>query len=158
MLVFTDQRTYSIKLISTQKQWTPMTAFSYPESAQAAWANYGATMGSAGQSATATNPMGGATIDMEYRVSGNAPWKPQHVYTMGGKTYIQFPNNVRYSSAPALVGLANDGGWFSSPSEQMVIYRVVGNQYVVDGVLDHAKLIAGVGGGQQSVDIRRTGN
>lgn len=160
MLVFTDQRTYSIKLIATQKQWTPMTAFTYPESAQAAWASYGATMGATTQSTTATttNPMGGANISLEYRISGSAPWKPTNAYTMGGKTYIQFPSSVRYNSAPALVGLANDGGWFSSPSEQMMIYRVVGNQYVVDGVINHAKLIAGVGGGKQEVDIRRVVN
>jgi len=73
-----------------------------------------------------------------------------------GKTYIQFPSAIRYASAPALVGLANDGGLFSSPSEQMLRYRIVGGDtYMVDGILDHAALVEGVGGGQTRIDIRR---
>jgi type IV secretion system protein TrbG len=53
------------------------------------------------------------------------------------------------------VALANDGGWFSSPTPQIVNYRVQGNRYVVDAVLDRAALISGVGSGQQRVVISR---
>jgi type IV secretion system protein VirB9 len=53
------------------------------------------------------------------------------------------------------VALANDGSWFSSPSPQLVNYRVQGNRYVVDAVLDRAALISGVGGDQQRVGLSR---
>jgi type IV secretion system protein VirB9 len=154
ILVYTDQRIYSIKLISTQAQWTPLTAFVYPEAAQVAWANYGATM-TAGANASTTS-VADANIDFDYRVTGSAPWRPVRVYAQAGKTFIQFPDSMRYGSAPALVGLASDGGWFSSPSEQMLRYRIAGDRYVVDGILDHAELVSGVGSGQAKVEIRRS--
>jgi type IV secretion system protein VirB9 len=67
-------------------------------------------------------------------------------------------SNVCHTSAkklirPALVALANDRSWFSSPSTRIVNYRVQGNRYVVDAVV--AALISGVGGDQQRVVILR---
>lgn len=156
ILVYTDQRIYSIKLISTQTQWTPLTAFVYPDTAQAAWANYGATMTSDAGSSTTLATTSSTDIDFDYSLSGDAPWRPVRVYSTGGKTFIQFPDSVRYGSAPALVGLANDGGWFSSASEQMLRYRIAGDRYVVDGVLEKAELVSGVGSGQSKVVIRRS--
>jgi type IV secretion system protein TrbG len=158
ILVYTDQRIYSIKLISTQAQWTPLTGFTYPDTAQTAWANYGATMtvDAGGKPAAAPSaPASGADIDFDYLLSGNAPWRPERVYSTAGRTFIQFPQTMRYGSAPALVGLASDGGWFTSPSQQMLRYRIAGDRYVVDGVLDRAELVSGVGSGQTKVEIRR---
>lgn len=157
VLVYTDLRIYSIKLVSTQAQWTPLTAFNYPEAAAAAWAQYGATMATPAKGAKGTAPVatGGGDIDFNYSVSGAAPWRPLRVYAVSGKTYVQFPSSMQYGSAPALIGLANDGGWFSSPSEQMLRYRIAGDRYVVDGLLDLAELVTGVGSGQEKVEIRR---
>ena len=42
LIVYTNRRSYGIKLIANARQYTPFTAFSYPEDAQAAWAHYGA--------------------------------------------------------------------------------------------------------------------
>jgi type IV secretion system protein VirB9 len=59
--------------------------------------------------------------------------------------------------APSLVSLANDGGWFSSPTKQIVNYRVQGDTYVVDRVLSRAALLLGVGSSQNEVQITHTG-
>ena len=156
MLVFTDKREYAIKLISTQSQWTPLTAFNYPEKAEDAWANYGATITASATSTPVSIGGAAADIDFDYNVSGDNPtWRPLRVWSGGGKTFIEFPSAMQYGSAPALIGLAHDGGWFSSPSEQMLRYRIAGDKYVVDGLLDHAKLVTGVGGAQTRVDIKR---
>jgi type IV secretion system protein VirB9 len=64
---------------------------------------------------------------------------------------------MQYGTAPALVGLANDGGLFSGPTEQMLRYRVAGDRFIIDGLPDHFKLVAGVGSGQQKIDVRRGG-
>jgi type IV secretion system protein VirB9 len=154
MLVYTDVRTYSIKLISTQAQWTPLTAFSYPETARAAWAKYGAATA---DTVLASNASGSGDVGFGYHWSGEAPWRPTQIYSQGGKTVILFPNEMQYGTAPALVGLAGDGGWFSSPTEQMLRYRVSGDRFIIDGLPDHFKLVAGVGGSQQKVDVRRGG-
>jgi type IV secretion system protein TrbG len=70
ILVYTDQRIYSIKLISTQTQWTPLTGFVYPDTAQTAWANYGATM-EAIPGGNAAAPSGATSdIDFDYSISG----------------------------------------------------------------------------------------
>lgn len=160
MLIFTDKRTYSIKLISTRYKWTPLTAFSYPEDNQAAaWNEYrkdvpAISHGSGSPPAGPTAKV--AALNFDFRVSGDHPsWRPDHVYSDGRKTYIHFPTAMRFSDAPALVGLASDGGWFRSPSEQMINYRVDGNTYVVDSTLNRAELVMGVGSSQQKVLIER---
>ena len=158
MLVYTDKRIYSIKLISTQSQWTPLTAFTYPQSAEAAWANYGATVVETtgpGKSVPA-GAGSGADLDFDYGITSDASWRPIRVYSVAGKTFIQFPKAMQYGSAPALIGLAHDGSWFSSPSETMLRYRIAGDRYVVDGLLDHAELVSGVGSAQSKVEIRRS--
>lgn len=91
-------------------------------------------------------------------MSGDNPgWKPLRVYTDGAKTYIEFPRSIGFTSAPTLVALDNTSGWFSSGNTQMVNYRMLGNRYVVDRVLDRAELISGVGSGQTRVVITRDG-
>jgi type IV secretion system protein VirB9 len=164
MLVYTNRRIYSIKLISTQHQWTPLTAFSYPEEdQQKAWEQYRANASVSGVPASdGIRSDGGsvdpAKLDFGFAIGGGAPpWRPDRVYTDGMKTYIHFPHAMRYGDAPSLVGLNRDGNWFSDPSEQTVNYRTEGELYVVDKVLDRAELVMGVGGAQQKVTITRAG-
>lgn len=156
MSVATNRRTYAIKLVSTQKDWMPLIAFSYPDDAQRQWAAY--RQQAAFGSAATTLPTGEnvANLDFNFRLSGDTPsWQPVRVYTDGAKTYIQFPPSVANASAPVLVGLADDGGWFSDETTQMVNYRMQGDRYVVDRVLDRAALISGVGEDQTQVLITR---
>lgn len=158
MTVETNRRTYAIKLVSTQKSWMPLIAFNYPDDMQRQWSAYQQTV--AWGAAASTLPTGEnmANLDFGFRLSDDNPaWRPLRVYTDGEKTYIQFPRAMAFGSAPALVGLDNNAGWFTSPSEQMVNYRIVGDRYVVDRVLDRAELVSGVGDGQTRVMITRDG-
>jgi hypothetical protein len=54
-------------------------------------------------------------------------------------------------------GPCGNGSWFSSPTKQIVNYRVEGDTYVVDRVLSRAAVISGVGGSQSEVRISHTG-
>lgn len=154
--IATNRRVYAIKLISTQREWMPLVAFSYSDDMQRQWAAYRQQVSFG---AAATNlPTGESLTDLDfgYRLTGDDPsWKPLRVYTDGAKTYIQFPPSITHSSAPVLVGLSDDGTWFSDPSTQMVNYRMQGDRYVVDRVLDHAALISGVGSSETRVVITR---
>jgi P-type conjugative transfer protein TrbG len=152
VIIYTDTRVYSIKLVSTQTQWTPLTAFSYPEAPAQAWEKYGASTTET-LASSAVSPAG--DVDMDYRISGDAPWRPEHVYSIGGKTIVIFPSAIQYGTAPALIGLANDGSWLSSASEQMLRYRVADNRITIDGLPEHFKLVTGVGSSQTRVDVRR---
>ena len=157
MTVETNRRTYAIKLVSTQRSWMPLIAFNYPDDTQRQWSAY---QQNAAWGASSTMAAGAslANLDFGFRLSGDSPaWRPLRVYTDGAKTYIQFPRALAFGSAPALVALDNDGSWFSSPTQQMVNYRIAGDRYVVDRVLDRAELVSGVGGGQTRVTITRDG-
>lgn len=156
MTIETNRRTYAVKLVSTQAQWMPLVAFNYPDDMQREWSAYQQSV--AFGAAATTLPGGQRTEDLDfgYRLSGDSPaWRPLRIYTDGAKTYIQFPRAMAFGNAPALVGLDNDGGWFSTPTQQMVNYRIAGDRYVVDRVLERAELVSGVGGSQTRVVITR---
>ncbi len=159
LTIYTDRRTYAVKLVSTQARWMPLVGFTYRDDAQAQWGAYRATVGvSMATGAGGFGAAGAGNLDFGFRLAGDAPsWRPLRVYSDGAKTYIQFPHTIAFGAAPALVGLSSGGGWFSSPAKQMVNYRIAGDRYVVDQVLDRAELVSGVGSGQQRVLITRDG-
>jgi P-type conjugative transfer protein TrbG len=151
----TNKRTYAIKLVSTQTSWMPLVAFNYPEDAQDQWQAYHQAVGYASPSEAFAGGSVNASNLSFYCISGSPSWAPVRAYTDGAKTYIEFSHAIAFQAAPALTALGNDGSWFSSPSKLMVNYRVQGDRYVVDAVLDRAALISGVGGGQERVTIYR---
>ena len=145
LTIDTNRRTYAVKLVSTQASWMPLVAFNYPDDAKDQWETYRQTVGFG--SAGTTLATGLSVGNLQFLcVSSGPSWAPIRAYTDGSKTYIEFPASIASQAAPALVALANDGGWFSKPSEQVVNYRVVGNRYVVDAALERAALVSGVGG------------
>jgi P-type conjugative transfer protein TrbG len=156
LILTTDRRLYTIKLVSTQHEWIPVLSFDYADDVDRAWADYRAEQ--ARQVNATTLPTGEnlAALDFNFELDGDEPsWRPTRVYTDGQKTYIQFASTNFGGEAPALVALGNDGGIFTDPSEQLVNYRVIGDRYVIDKVLDRAALITGVGGDQVKVTITR---
>lgn len=152
LLVTTDRRTYQVKLVSRKDDWMPSISFSYPEDEAAQWAMLRANAAKV-EAATVLpeTKQSIADLDFGFRMKGDSPsWKPVRVYSDGNKTYIQFPRSLA-SEAPALVALGAD------KKEQMVNYRMIGNTYVADKVLDRALLVSGVGRHQVKVRIERTG-
>lgn len=161
--IFTDKRMYDIKLISTQKNYTPMTSFSYGSDTEKQWAEYNANYGANAQRVSTIGGAGGP-INFHYKISGDHPeWRPIRVYAMSGKTYIEFPQAISYGTAPSIMGLANDAGWFSfigigGPTEQMLRYRFNGTEtIIIDGLPEHFILTEGVGHSQTKVDVRKEG-
>lgn len=154
MTIQTNRRTYSVKLVSTQAQWMPLTGFTYADDQDRAWAGYQravgvpAAFGGFGQGAA------GNLVFYSIHCEGSPDWKPTRAWTDGLKTYVEFPGPLGAGS-PALVGLANDGGWFSKPTAQVVNYRPIGNRFVADASLQRAALILGVGSAQQECILTR---
>lgn len=151
LILTTDRRVYTIKLASTKKDWIPVLSFDYPDDVQREWAAYAQQQARQAEANTLPTGQNLANLDFGFRMSGDSPsWKPVRIYTDGVKTYIQFPS-AHFNEAPALVGLGSKGG------EEIVNYRLIGDRYVVDKVLDRAALIVGVGRSQTKVEINRTG-
>ena len=91
-----------------------------------------------------------------YRLgSGNVAWRPTQVYAVstgvGMKTCIELPAHISSMDVPVLVTLDSSG------AEQVVSYRQQGRRLLVDRLIDRAVLVAGVGGGQDSISIDRRG-
>jgi len=84
----------------------------------------------------------------------------------GGALFHQIDCNDFASLAPLLkevdivyhCAATAYGGLFSSPTKELVNYRIIGDRYVVDQVIDRAALITGVGRNQVEVIIERRGN
>lgn len=154
LFITTDRRNYTIKLVSTKKDWIPVLSFDYPDDIERAWTSYRNAQAIQVENTTLPTGENLANLNFNFKISGDNPsWKPQRVYTDGKKTYIQFSSANMGGEAPALVALGNDGGIFSKSSEQLVNYRVIGDRYVVDRVLQRAALISGVGRHQVKVII-----
>lgn len=159
LTVTTDRRLYTIKLASTQKDWIPVLSFDYPDEVEREWAAYREKQATHTYNNTMPTGQNLANLDFGFRLQGDNPsWKPVRVYSDGSKTYIQFHSASFGGEAPALIALGNDGNLFSDPSEKIVNYRVIGDRYVVDKVLDRAALITGVGHDQIRVTITHGGS
>jgi len=150
LFITTDRRSYAIKLTSTQKDWIPILAFDYPDDVQRVWDEY--QQQQTRQIAATTLPTGQnlAALDFNFRMRGDKPrWRPQRIYTDGEKTYIQFPSANFGDKAPALVALSG------RKTAELINYRIIGDRYVVDHVLERAALMTGVGRRQTRVTIER---
>jgi type IV secretion system protein VirB9 len=138
LLVTTDRRPYHIKLISREKEFMPRVAFVYGDEMAQQWAAYQQTQQEARERQTL--PETGhrlSELEFDYRLVGEAPWKPLRVYNDGVKTYIQMPHAMAQREAPALLVL-------SGKTAQLVNYRLHGDRYIVDQVFDKAMLVAGL--------------
>lgn len=158
LTISTDRRLYTVKLLSRLRDWMPKVAFAYPEDVHQAWADYHAAQARTREATVLSDGRNIEALDFGFRLSGDSPsWRPIRVYTDGRKTYIQFPREMAFDEAPALVTFSSEGSLFSSPSPQLVNYRRQKDRYVVDKVLRRAALITGVGDQQTKVEIQREG-
>lgn len=154
MVVATDRRAYHIRLKSHKTAFMPLVAFTYPEELMARWEQAHAVK--AAEREEKTIPETGESLDrldFNYRVEGSASWKPVRVYSTGRQTIIQLPKAVAANEVPTLLVLRKEGGLFSDEDLEIVNYRVQGDRYVVDQLLEKAVLIAGVGSDQNRVTI-----
>ncbi len=155
LVAITDKRTYSLQLVSRQdRAWMPKVTFAFPqEEMQAQWATYFKTHPPATQLANATQNPPAAMLDFQYHLKGDHPaWKPVRVYSDQNKTYIQLPAVAKNDEIPVLLVLG------PGDTEQLVNYRLDGDAFVVDKVIQRATLISGIGKNQQRVDIVKAGH
>lgn len=174
LFLTTDRRAYMIKLVSAETEWMPILNFDYPADEAGDWASYrkrvvsaqkpattttkprpsssrSSGSGSSSRSASSGSGANLANLNFNYSITGDrVQWRPVRVYTDGRKTYIQFASNSFPGGAPALVALDRGG------KAQMVNYRLSGDRYVVDQVLQRADLVAGTGRNQSRVRLTLT--
>ena len=155
LIVTTNRRTYHIRLRSTRNEFMSRVTFTYPDEATKKWALLKANS----EKEHTRNTIPGTKeylgdLTFNYKLDGNAPWKPVRVYNDGRKTIIEMPDAMSQTEAPTLLVMRSGGG--SSDDDQvMVNYRVQGNRFIVDSIFDKAILVAGAGDTQDRVTITR---
>ncbi|MFC0389137.1 TrbG/VirB9 family P-type conjugative transfer protein [Muricoccus vinaceus] len=158
----TSQRTISLRLVSTQRNYMPFLKLGNPAYAQAQqWRQFqaqayaaGMTGGAGGRSACDGQPIiPSSAFDIDVPRAAR-DWAPLQAYVVAGpagtKTCIEFPASGG-GVEPTLVVLGSDGG------QQLTTARVIGRRMEVDAVLTRADLVVGVGSNQVAVGIRRKG-
>jgi type IV secretion system protein VirB9 len=160
LIIFTDRRTYNLKLVSKKYVWTPIVNFTYNSSLQNSLNNYKKyqkkridrykkinSFEKSPQTKVDIN-----NLDFNYEIEGDAQWKPIRVYNDGIKTFIQMPKDMSVREAPVLLVLD------SASNKNLVNYRLKDDKYIVDKLFDSAILLLGVGADQESIMIYRVSN
>ena len=152
-VVTTDRRVYHLRLMSQATSHTPYIGFVYNDALKRSAVQkkeqeekdkqWQSTADAAGRSVDL------AKLNFHYEVDGHASWKPERVYDDNRNTYIQLPQKARSGEMPVL--LVRKSG-----KDVLVNYRVQDLTIMVDGLFDVIALVAGVGGDQEVVEIRRT--
>ncbi|HAU1925270.1 TPA: P-type conjugative transfer protein TrbG, partial [Legionella pneumophila] len=155
LVVTTDRRTYHFRLKSDRTEFMPYISFTYPDEAKAKWQLLQRIQAERRKVDTLpeTNEYLG-DLNFNYRIQGNARFKPVRVYNNGVKTIIEMPRTMAQSEAPALLVLRGRG-LFKKSESVMVNYRLQGCRYIVDGVFDKAILVIGSGSSQEKITITR---
>ena len=148
LIILTSRHTYHLTLKSGGKSM-PRVAFYYPKEIIAAEANRKSELERRASEVSTPTPL--AKLNFDYIVSGpNVPWKPVQTFDDGERVYIEMPQSLMASDAPALM-INADG------VEALVNYQVKGRYYMVDRLFKQAVLVSGTGKDQQQITIARTG-
>jgi P-type conjugative transfer protein TrbG len=131
LIITTDENVYHLKLKSGDFHM-PAVAWNYPSDSNLSIQQ--ALKKEQTQEATIKPDM----LRFDYEIEGkDYDWKPVRVFDDGQKTFIQMPKNLRVTEAPVLFLLDDD-------AEPLIVnYRVKGDLYIVDRLLEQAELRVG---------------
>jgi type IV secretory pathway VirB9-like protein len=169
MVIETNRRTISVALTSRREDYMPLVSLDIPEETDSQGWTTASNLFPANDQAGSQTPRGGPASPCDqppvippdqFRITGDSvTWRPVQAYVVatpvGMKTCIEFPSSIGSEDLPALLALADDGGWFSKPTKKMINVRYVHRRFIADELLNRSILVDGVGGDQRSVVITR---
>lgn len=134
MIVLTDQRTYRFRMASFENQYMTGLSFRYPlQLSDGTYVSEDFEQYIADTFLTDAYSVDLTKVDYSYRVDvakGKPNWAPITVYSDDTKTYMQLPVSIANSDSMPSVYLVKNG------DENLVNYRIIGNIYQVDNVLN----------------------
>lgn len=146
MIITTDKRMYTIKIISTSNgKYLRDVRFWYPDDIQK-------NLDSNTQDVTSLPNIQLGQMNFDYSIDtpffSSLNWKPSRVFDDGVHTYIQVPDSVSSSDLPAFFILDSE-----SAKKSLVNYRFKKPYFVVDKIFKKAVLVLGVGSSQSKITI-----
>lgn len=137
ILVTTDRHAYHLHVVASEDWYMPSLSWNYPqeETQMAAVAEETEKKKQEIIELVSVSP---EKLRFNYTIEGNEyDWRPSRVFDDGAKTYLQMPQTVKVTEAPALF-VMEDG------SEPMLVnYRIKGDYYIVDRLFEKAQLRVG---------------
>jgi len=155
LAIMTNRRAYHLNLKSSKKKYMPIVNFHYTDEIDNKWAAYKGYMNKQKEANQFSVDAGAKirnidTLNFNYKIRGNASWKPVRVYNDGVKTYIQMPKTMKFKEAPILMVLDKHS------NKKLVNYRLKNDRFIVDKLFREAVLIVGVGSDQEKIIIQRS--
>lgn len=116
VIVTTNRRTYHIKLYAPKKEgvYLNRVGFYYPEEMVTAWNYQGQQQQAAAAAeeklAVVNDPVSPEDLDFDYKIEGDADFRPTRVYNNGRKVYLLVPKSVFKSGEAPPLFLEDDKG------------------------------------------------
>ena len=136
LIIATDRRSYHLELVSGEDAYMSSVSWTYPETELVAFRSKNSNSKRVHDQTVSTGILP-ENLNFRYRIEGDAPWRPVHVFDDGKKVFIQFPSGISQGDAPPLFVQSSSG------ERALVNYRVKGKYYVVDRLFAHAELRLG---------------
>lgn len=159
MLITTDKRSYHLQLKSTYNDFMPQIRFVYPEQELSnindvfAQANYNARVISDQNGANNSVGRDNSKLDFNYSCSGDDEIMPKRVYHDGKKTYIELEPSNFTRRLPGLLITKASNSFMGKDKAYLANSHYENGRFVVQGVIDTAKLILGTDDGSYEVKI-----
>lgn len=149
LIITTDRRSYHIKLYAPKNEgvYLNRVGFYYPEQLVSSWDS---KMGNAVEEKAKEErgnampePVSPEKLAFDYRIDGDADFKPIRVFNNGEQTYIAMPAEVRQGEYPILNLLDEDGKVMVTDYRRSVDQKTGTIHYVVAKLFHKAELHRG---------------
>jgi type IV secretion system protein VirB9 len=138
LTVTTNKRVYLLELRSTKRTYMAAVSWSYPQEASLTVVRHQQAEAHAPTPIAAGVTPDRLNFDYDIRTGSKSPrWRPIRVFDDREKTYIQFPQDLHTTEAPALFLKSAEG------TVSLVNYRKKGDFYIVDRLIEYAELRVG---------------
>jgi type IV secretion system protein VirB9 len=145
LAINTDRRSYLLELHSYADTYMAAVVWHYPQDEAARLSAQAAELESEERSSTPVVGVDALNFDYTIQVIEGSPvWTPLQAFDDGRRTFVRFPPAMLVREAPALFVLRDK-------ETQLVNYRVKGDTYVIDRLIDAAELRVG----QQDQEVVR---
>ena len=145
LAINTDRRSYLLELRSYTDTYMAAVVWRYPEDELARVGAQASELATAQKNASPVVGIDALNFNYTIQVVQGAPaWTPLQCFDDGRRTFVRFPPAMLVREAPALFVLRDR-------ETQLVNYRVKGDTYVIDRLIDSAELRVG----QQDQEIVR---
>lgn len=154
LTIYTDRRTYYVRLHSFEENYMASVAWTYPQAFPTAAPGLVSheKKQTQDQELESIGFLDPEKLNFNYKiknVDGKPVWKPERVFDNGYRTFIHFPEAVSTGELPMVYILTK------SRKYELVNYRTVGRYFIIDRLLDELELRIGTKDDADVVRITR---